>query len=114
MRESRLICVAVWFTRSPGRHDSGLAFGVDEYHRAVRLSDHFCAVGQSPDFGNTTRRMSGSLARRRSEWWLLAVWRPSAILIAVLITVLITVRIVTRVAGSRRLRRYRFRFLLNL
>jgi hypothetical protein len=55
--------------------------------------------------------MSGFPARRsiRIEWWL-AVWRSSAILIAVLIAI----RIVPWVAGRRRLRRYRFRFLLNL
>ena len=102
-----------------GRHDPGLTFWVYEYHRAVGLSDYFCPVRHSLDFGNTTRRMSGSLARRWSvwiEWWRLAIWRPSAIavLIAVLISVLIAVCIVTGVTGSRRLRRYRLRFLLNL
>jgi hypothetical protein len=58
--------------------------------------------------------MTRSLARRRSVWWLLAVWRSSAILIAVLIAILIAVRIVSRVAGRRRLRRHRFGFLLRL
>src|SRR5262245_16357220 len=101
--------IDVRITRTRRRNNSRLPFRTDEDVGAVRLLDHFAAVGIRPDVRQAAR-ISGRVARgsHRIKWrWLTRPFTVTLLTVTLLtltVTIAITIRIVTRNRSVGRLR----------